>query len=289
MDESAQDLVTTVVISHNGGESLIESMARHRGAVILVDNASTDGAPDAVAERYPDVRIVRLGSNLGAPARNIGVSMAGTPYVAFADDDSWWAPGALDRASEVFQAYPDVAAVAGRVVIEPDGRPDPICALMADSPLPARPDVGGRAIAGFLCFATVVRRDAFLGAGGFDDVVFFAGEEERLAIDLLSQGWELLYIPDVVAHHQPTAVRDRSRRRRLEERNRLLTAVMRRPWPVVIRTVGQALREAEGRGALVDALPRLPRAWRCRRPSSPLVERRRTELERSSGQSAESR
>ena len=63
--------------------------------MILVDNGSTDGTVAAVRDARPDLRVVRLGTNRGAPARNLGVRLAATPYVAFADDDSWWSPGAL--------------------------------------------------------------------------------------------------------------------------------------------------------------------------------------------------
>ena len=63
---------------------------------------------------------------------------------------------------------------------------------------------------GFLACGAVVRREAYLAAGGFDDVVFFMGEEERLALDLATLGWGLAYVDEVVAHHHPSPTRDSS-------------------------------------------------------------------------------
>jgi hypothetical protein len=130
-----------------------------------------------------------LPRNRGAVARNVGVELADTPYVAFADDDSWWAPGALERAADLFDAHPRLAVLAGRVLIGPEERLDPFCRLLADSPLGQEADLPGPSILGFLACAAVVRRDAFLAVGGFDPVVGFLGEEERVSLDLAAAGW----------------------------------------------------------------------------------------------------
>ena len=63
--------------------------------MIVIGNGSVDGTAAAVRERHPGVDLIELGANRDAAARNVGVARAGTPYVAFADDDEWWAPGAL--------------------------------------------------------------------------------------------------------------------------------------------------------------------------------------------------
>src|SRR4051812_38364773 len=96
-----ETLVTVVVVSRNRRSELLETLGRHPPPVILVDNGSTDGTADAVERAHPAVQVVRLADNQGATARNLGVALATTPYVAFADDDSWWEPGALDAAAEI--------------------------------------------------------------------------------------------------------------------------------------------------------------------------------------------
>jgi len=271
--------VTVVVMTRNGWDDLRKTLPRHEGPVIVVDNGSTDSTPARVREHFPHVRLIELPENRGAPARNLGVEAAHTPYVAFADDDSWWAPGALDRAVAVFHAHPRLAVLAGRMTVEPGQRLDPVCAAMAASPLGTEPDLPGPSVLGFLACGAVVRRTAFLEVGGFDPVVFFMGEEERVALDLATAGWGLAYVDAVVAHHAPAPARDRSDRAARARRNHLLTAVMRRPLTRVVAAAGADLRSAAGRKALVQAVPALSEAWRRRAVVPADVERSRRLLD----------
>ncbi|MFG2072858.1 DUF2795 domain-containing protein [Nonomuraea maritima] len=273
--------VTVVVATRDRRRTLARTLPRHPRPAILVDNGSTDGTPAFVRRHFPGIEVVEAGENLGAPARNIGVSMARTPYVAFADDDSWWADGALDRAADVLDAHPRLALLGARVLVGPEQRLDAVSAQMRDSPLGVRPGLPGPGVLGFLACGAVVRRDAFLEAGGFDDVIFFFGEEERLAVDLAAGGWGLAYVDDVVAHHHPSPPRDPRGRQVLAARNAVLTAVLRRPWPVVARRALDALRQGPaGWEGLRTAVPRLHRALARRRVLPDAVERARRVLER---------
>jgi GT2 family glycosyltransferase len=239
-----------------------------RPPVVVVDNASTDGTADAVRTAFPEVVVLRQPRNLGAVGRTVGVAAAGTPYVAFADDDSWWAPGALDRAAEHFDAFPRLGLLAARILVGPEERLDPVCAQMAGSPLPAAADLPGTPVLGFVACGAVVRRDAYLAVGGFSRVVFFLGEETVLSQDLAAAGWGLAYFDDFVAHHHPRAGGSAPGRTRLQIRNALLSTWMRRPLPVAVRRtvqLGTQVRHADRRGALLDALGRLPLALRSRR------------------------
>jgi len=265
--------MTIVVATRDRQADLARSLPHHEAPVILVDNGSRDGSVAAVTARFPAVDVIALDRNLGAPARNLGVERATTPYVAFADDDSWWAPGALTRAADLFDAHPRLGLVAGRILVGPSEAPDPMCARMAAAPLGTSPDLPGPSVLGFLACGAVVRRAAFLEAGGFDDVVFFFGEEERLALDMAAAGWGLAYVDALTAHHHPSPPRDPAARQALGARNSVLTACLRRPWPVVGRRVVDAARRGPaGRAGLWAALPRLPRALAARRPLPPGVE-----------------
>ncbi|GAA3834607.1 glycosyltransferase [Sphaerisporangium flaviroseum] len=273
--------VTVVVATRDRRHDLERSLPRHPAPVILVDNGSADGTPAFVRQRFPHVRVVEVGRNLGAPARNIGARLAATPYVAFADDDSWWDPGALERAADVLDAHPRLAVLAARMLVGDEQALDPICGDMVDSPLKTEPDLPGPSVLGFLACGVVVRREAYLAAGGFDDVVFFYGEEQRLALDLAAAGWGLAYVEEVVAHHHPSGSRDSRGRRILAARNAVLTAVLRRPWRVVARIVLTTARSGPvGWHGLRAALGRLPRALARRRTLPPPVEAACRSLER---------
>jgi len=270
--------ITVVVISRNRREDLFSSLPRHEAPVVLVDNASSDGTADAVRAAFPQVRVLELARNAGAVARNVGARAARTPYVAFADDDSWWAPGALDRAAELLDAHPRVGLLAGRMLVGPQQRLDPLSAALAAAPLGGDPAGAGPDVFGFAACASVVRRSAFLAVGGFDEVVRFPGEEERVALDLHDAGWVLSYVPELVVHHHPSPARGPAAERdALIARNAVLTACMRRPWREVAGRAAANWRAGGGaRAGVLAAVRRLPAAlWRRRRLSGRLEARLR--------------
>jgi GT2 family glycosyltransferase len=276
--------VSVVVMTRDRWPDLQNSLPRHEAPVILVDNGSTDGTPELVRRSFQHIDVVELGSNHGSVARNVGVERARTPYVAFADDDSWWAPGALAEAAAVLDRHPRLGVLAGHMLVGPDEQPDPICEQMADAPLGRDDDLPGPSVLGFLACGAVVRREAYLAAGGFDDVIFFMGEEERLALDLAALGWGLAYVDHVRAHHLPSPSRDTVARQARAARNRLLTAVLRRPWPVVVGALAEDLRAGRaGRLAVWQTLLRLPRALAHRRTLPPHVEAARRRLDEPAG------
>ncbi|MDQ2723473.1 MAG: glycosyltransferase [Actinomycetota bacterium] len=249
--------------------------------IIVVDNGSADGTADAVRDTFPAVTVLSPGHNLGAAARTLGVRAAATPYVAFSDDDSWWAPGALRRAADHFDATPRLGLLAARLLVGPQEQLDPVCPEMAESPLGQQPDLPGPSVLGFLACGAVVRRRAYLQVGGFHPVVFFCGEETVLAQDLAAAGWGLSYVDDVVAHHHPEAGPERGHRRRLQTRNALLSVWLRRPFPVALARTAKALRVE--RPAVADLARLLPAALAARQPLPVQVERQVRCLEASHG------
>lgn len=263
----ASDL-TVVVVSQNRRTDLLTTLPRHEAPVVLVDNASTDGTVDAVHAAHPDVDVLALPRNVGAHGRTLGVARAGTPFVAFADDDSWWAPGDLARAVDIMRAHPRLAVLNARILVGPEERLDPACTEMAESPLGTAADLPGPSLLGFVACGAMVRTEAFESVGGFDDVVRFPGEEERLALDLAAAGWGLAYVDDVTVHHHPSTSRAAPGRRQAGiARSRVLTAVMRHPLPDVVRIVGTTVRAGRpGVEGLARSLPDLPAALRRRRP-----------------------
>jgi GT2 family glycosyltransferase len=288
----AGDRVTVVVVTRDrAGElsrSLTELRRRSPGVpVIVVDNGSSDGTAEMVRRRHPGVAVIALADNRGGAGRTCGVLAARTPYVAFADDDSWWAEGALDRAAGVLDHEPRLAVLAARVLVGPGEEEDPTCAAMAASPLPRDGGAAGPAVLGFLACGAVVRRDAFLAAGGFHARFGIGGEEALLAVDLAAGGWLLAYVQTVVAHHHPSTRRDPGARRRREVRNRLWVVWLRRPLDAVLVETAAAARAAlahpAARGGFVAAVAGLPWVLRERRAIDPVLEGRLRLLEAASG------
>ncbi|MGW4943235.1 glycosyltransferase family 2 protein [Actinoplanes sp. NPDC004185] len=263
--------VTVVVATRNRRARLFETIPHHEGPVILVDNGSDDGSPDAIEAAFPQVTVVRLGENRGAAARNVGVELARTPYVAFADDDSYWEPGSLAGAAALLRDHPRVGLLSARVLVGPHSRVDPVSEAMAAAPLGVPEGAPGPAVLGFLACAVAVRREAFLQVGGFNPKLHVYGEEALLAMDLAAAGWLQIYAPELTVRHLPLPTgRDNSARHRIEARNRVLTALLRRPPAVVAKTAVSAWRD--DRRGVADAARLLPWALRRRRPLPDTVE-----------------
>jgi GT2 family glycosyltransferase len=188
--------------------------------------------------------------------------------VAFADDDSGWAPGDLARAVAVLRAHPRLAVLNARILVGPEERLDPVCEEMADSALGTPPDLPGPALLGFVACGALVRTEAFEAVGGFDPVVRFPGEEERLALDLATAGWAMAYVDSVTVHHHPSPRRHDPRRRQAGIwRSKVLTAVMRAHLRDLAGVLATALRAGRpGIEGLLHAVPDLPAAVLRRRP-----------------------
>src|SRR5437762_1532820 len=100
------------------------------------------------------------------------------------------APSADERVGAVVLTYNRaVEVVTGKVLVGGSGRVAPACLDMAASPLGRTPDLTGAALLGFHAGASVVRRSAFLDAGGFEPRLLIGAEETQLALDLTSAGW----------------------------------------------------------------------------------------------------
>jgi GT2 family glycosyltransferase len=272
---------TVVIATHNRAAELHRTLSElsdlpERPPIIVVDNASTDGTARRVADCFPDVKVLRMSGNLGAVARNLGVQAAATPYVAFSDDDSWWAPGALAEAERLLDESARLGLVAARTLVGPQREIDPVNLLMWRSPLPPEEGAPGPRVLGFLACSAVVRRCAFLDVGGFARFIKVGGEEKLLAYDLAAAGWQLVYAPGLVSHHHPSAARDPAARRVLELRNDLLIDWLRRPWQRVLRSSARitrsALHDPVARKAALSAAARLPILLAQRRKLPPNVE-----------------
>jgi GT2 family glycosyltransferase len=201
-----RERLTVVLLTFNCAHR-IDSVVQHLLAldvrVIAVDNASGDETV-AVLRRFARVDVVELPRNIGAAGRNEGLRRAATPYVAFCDDDGWWEPDGLAVACDLMDEHPTLAVINARILVGADRYLDPISMEMSESPLVDRVGVPGVPILGFMAGAVVVRVAAFTQVGGYDIRYFMGGEEETIAFPLAQAGWQLRYVPEVGAVHEPS-------------------------------------------------------------------------------------
>jgi glycosyltransferase involved in cell wall biosynthesis len=145
--------------------------------LIVIDDGSRDGSA-AVAEEAigsdPRGRVMRLERNLGiARSLNAGLEAAAAPFVAIQDADDYSAPNRLERELAAIVAEPDVAVVGSRMrEVDEAGRVlQPRTSFAAGDVGPVLPRFNpipnGSAL---------IRRDAALGAGGYDPRYRYATE-----------------------------------------------------------------------------------------------------------------
>ncbi len=111
-------LVSIVMLAWNRKDDVRESLCHIQKIdyepleIIVVDNASTDGTAEMVEEEFADVRLIKIGKNIGIAAYNVGFEQAKGKYIVAIDDDSFPARHAIRRMVQVFEKDERLGAVA---------------------------------------------------------------------------------------------------------------------------------------------------------------------------------
>lgn len=275
--------IAVVVLTHNRVDELIGTLERllalpEKPSIYVADNASSDNTVALVRERFPMVCMIECDDNLGAAGRNRAVACVGTDYVAFCDDDTWWAPGSLSHAVQLLDAWPNVGVLSARVLVGDAEATDLTCAMMRTSPL-GSDGLPGPALIGYMAGACVFRTSLFRQVGGYEPRLFIGGEEELVALDVLAANRSIVYCDQLTVHHHPSGLRDSGLRRRMLARNAAWVAWLRLPWPQACRATLHALNLLAREGSFVRdgtiLLCGLAWALRRRRVVPPAVQRLR--------------
>ena len=232
------DRISAVIVSFNTAplleraiQSLVSSASMVNGLeIIVVDNASEDGSPLMVREKFPDVRLVRLTRNVGfAAGTNMGLRMARGEQLLLLNPDAELLHNALPTLSSFLAERPWVAAVGPRLIY-PDGThqdsafhfpslgqiafdffPPPRQILQSrlngrygkiDSPHPIDHPLGA---------CMLLSRTAFEDVGLLDEAFFMYCEEVDWCMRAWERGWEIYHHPGAVAvHHSGKSTEQRS-------------------------------------------------------------------------------
>jgi GT2 family glycosyltransferase len=187
--------------------------------VIVVDNGSSDGSPQAIEQGYPEVHLVRSPINLGAAGgRNLGIRWARDrfpySYLLFLDDDSTVDQGLADELITAMRANPAVGLATPKAYRSDS--PDVIASAggmqvrlgrgsIRDVGAGAR-DVGqferAHLVDSCVGFAVLAQREALERCGGFDERYNpYGWEEVDLSLRVRQAGYTIQYVPTAVCWH----------------------------------------------------------------------------------------
>jgi GT2 family glycosyltransferase len=222
--------VSVIVIGHNVRDEVhtaLKSIEENRGELavetILVDNGSTDGTAESVAEAFPRAQVIRLGSNEAGAGRNHGLRIARGRYRMFLDSDAQLTSGTLDELVRFLDEHPEVGLVGPRVVY-PDGsiqytarRHPPLLLPLLRRPPFSRFFEDGRRVRRYLMMdsdldhareveyvisaCALFSAEAQRAAGEIDPWILFPWEDADYCLQIRAAGYKIAYNPTATAIH----------------------------------------------------------------------------------------
>jgi len=205
-------------------DSLFDTVKNHSFEVFVVDNASTDGSPEAVEERFPSVEVIRNTQNLGfAKANNIALKQCVGRYLFLINSDVKILEGCMAEMIQ-FMDHHSEAGLTGPKILNPDGSLQPhcryapsrwntFCETVGLHRLGKRwPVFSGQFMLHFRhdtvrdvevlsgCF-WVARKTAYDQVGGLDETFFFYGEDIDWCCRYRKMRWNVLFNPKAQAIH----------------------------------------------------------------------------------------
>jgi GT2 family glycosyltransferase len=295
--------LSVVLVNHNGADclpqalgALAENTTAEGVECIVVDSASTDGSWRDIEAIWRESRVMRFDENIGFCAGcNRGAEAARGRLVAFVNFDGEVEPGW----DEPLRALLDDSSVqvATGLLVTPDGAtlqaigmdvaPNmAVYGLDAFRPREVAPTapLEVTAASGALM---MVRRDEFLGCGGFYEPLWMYGEEADYCLRALDRGRIVLHPGSALRHEYGHASGPHGSPTRLywSTRNRLLNAARHLPYRQMLYSAlcsagFDLVMLTEARSW--DAVRTLARAWRDGLRRMPAERHARTPRERAS-------
>jgi GT2 family glycosyltransferase len=229
----AQDL-EVVIVSYNTRADTLACLASLFAAAPtgltrtwVVDNSSSDGSVEAIRAAWPAVEVIALDTNAGfGAANNVAMRRAAAPLILLLNSDTTVPPGSIDTLVSRLEATGAVAA--GPRLVDGRGRPEvsfgPMLSPLAELTQRFRVRMAARSGAWAQRYVErlvsaerevdwvsgaclLVRRDAAVAAGLFDERYFLYEEDVDFCAALRARGGRVFFTPRAEIVH----LRGRSR------------------------------------------------------------------------------
>ncbi|WP_308221047.1 glycosyltransferase family 2 protein [Gordonia sp. ABSL49_1] len=224
------DHVAVVTVTYWSGEYLetflrsLQVATERRPRVIIADNESGDGAPEAAERDHERVTLLRTGGNIGyGGAINLAVAQIDPQieFIVIANPDVEWLPGSIDELLAAADRWPRAGSL-GPLIHEPDGSVYPSARRVPDlvsgtghavlgtvwksnpwtAAYRAENESPTERRAGWLSGSCLlVRREAFDAIDGFDSRYFMYMEDVDFGDRVGRAGWDNVYVPSAEVIH----------------------------------------------------------------------------------------
>ncbi|MGH8498631.1 MAG: glycosyltransferase family 2 protein [Methylococcales bacterium] len=220
--------LSVIIVNWNAGKLLERCLASVCAQtlppleVIVVDNASSDGSAKNIGEQFPSVYIIQASENMGfSAANNLAVRIVSnqSTWLVLLNPDAFPEPNWLESLLNAARRNPEYAVFGSRLM---DANKPSILDGAGDAYHPSGlvwRSGHGKLFNSRLCemkeifsacaAAAMIRKDAFLKAGGFDEDFFCYVEDVDLGFRLRLLGYRCLYVPESVVYHVGSAVTGR--------------------------------------------------------------------------------
>jgi GT2 family glycosyltransferase len=201
------DLVSIVMLSYNrkidveeGLQELLKQNYKNI-EIIVVDNGSADGTPEMINEKYPQVKLVALGKNIGVAAYNKGFQQSQGKYIVVLDDDSFPEINAIPRMVEEFKQNEKIGVVAFDVRNYYDYKKTNLSYEI--NHLKDKCEKNNiRYQMAFNGAGVGIRKKCIDELGGYPEEFFLYWNEQDLSIRILNAGYQIRWFPDIISLHK---------------------------------------------------------------------------------------
>ncbi len=223
IDTESLPKVSVIIVNYNGLDYLepcltsVLAQDYPNYQVVMVDNGSTDGSAEFVEHRFPEIKVVRTGVNLGfGCACNLGAQADRAfptrgKYLAFLNPDTIVEPDWLGPLVQALEYDAEVGLATAKILLHSQpGRINtcgneihfagfPACRgwMLPSSEITSTEDVFSVSGAAF-----VIQRIVFDKIGGFDGRFFLYLEDNDLSWRARLAGYRSICVPDSLVYHR---------------------------------------------------------------------------------------
>lgn len=203
-------LVSIIIINYNGKsylEKCLESIKKIKYdnlEIIVVDNNSTDGTMEFLAQNYPSIITLKLDKNYGfAKPNNMAAKIAKGDFLLFLNNDTEVTPNFLTELVQVLVGN-DQIGICQSLLLKPNGEIDSsgdfidTIGVVYNSKEPIDKI---REISSARGASMIIRKELFLDLGGFDEQFFVSFEDVDLGWRTWIKGYKVAINPKSVVYH----------------------------------------------------------------------------------------